>query len=249
MRDPSSIIQVPYNGDEYTVLPINEVPEFDLQDYDLQDEKDFKNYIKSIERICRTSYEYRQMVNFLRENLDMNKCSFYKNVNNIDSFKIKIHIHHEPITLYEICQIVYNKRSFYKESLSEDMISKEVMFLHYKLMVGLIPLAETVHELVHNQYLFIPTSKVMGKYREFVNMYQEFFLPEQLDTLERIEKATLDYDYNQATAVLERNYVYLDLSGSYTLPRYEDVINMMDKRIKEIKSEKKLIKPVYHVQK
>ena len=83
----------------------------------------------------------------------MNKCSFYENVSNIDSNDIKIEIHHEPISLYDICIIVYNKRNFFHENLSE--LLKEVMLLHYKLLIGLIPLAETVHELVHNKYLFI----------------------------------------------------------------------------------------------
>jgi len=172
------------------------------------------------------------MISFLRENMDMNKCSFYENVNNIDSYKIKIHIHHDPIDLYTICLVIYNKRLANREDLSEEMVAKEVMYLHYSLLIGLIPLAETVHELVHNKYLFVPTDKVMGRYKEFVNMYYDFFPPEQLDTLNRIEEATLEYNHLKNVAVLEKRYIYLDLSGAYSLPKYEDIIAAMNNRIK-----------------
>jgi len=247
MRDPNNLQEVPYNDDKITILSINSIPEYDIADYDLLDEKDFVKFIKQIENNIRHSYEYKQMVNFLRDNMDMNKCSFYENVNNIETYKIKIHIHHEPITLYDLVFIVYNKRNFLRESLSDEMIAKEVMILHYNLLVGLIPLAETIHELVHNQYIFVPTDKVMGRYRDFVNMYQEFMTPEQLQVLERIEKFTVESNY--LMNILDKNYIYLDLTGSYKLPRFEDVIASMSRRIDDIKNgrnqvEKQLINPI-----
>jgi hypothetical protein len=244
MRDPINMKSIVYNNDEVTILQINEIPEYDLKDWDLEDEKDFKKYMKTIENNIRHSYEYREMINFLRNNMDMNKCSFYENVNNIETYKIKIHIHHDPITLYDICLVIYNKRKYYGESLSEEMIAKEVMFVHYSLLVGLIPLAETVHELVHNQYLFVPTDRVMGKYRDFVNMYYEFFLPEQLDILERIENYSLEWNDNYKY-ILNKNYVYIDLTGSYAFPKYEDVIGLLKNRVEEVK-ENKTLRPLIH---
>lgn len=243
MRDPNNIIEVMYNNEAITVLPIANIPEYDIEDYDLLDDKDFAKYIKQIEITVRTSFEYRQMISFLRENMDMNKCSFYENVNNIDTYKIKIEIHHEPITLYDIAIIVYNKRNMLRESLSEELVAKEIMFLHYNLLIGLIPLAETVHELVHNQYLFVPTDKVLGRYKEFVNMYYEFIPAEQLDVLQRIEEATLrcnDVNMN----LLSKNYIHLDFTGAYKLPKYEDIIKMMSNRIDDIKTKKTLIHPL-----
>lgn len=245
MRDPNNINTVLDTGEEVTILKIHNVQEYNLRDYDLLDQKDFKKYMTRLENIIRNSYEYKQMVNYLKENLDMNKCSFYENVSNKDNYKIKIHIHHEPITLYDMCIVVFNKRSMYHESLSEEMVAKEVMFLHYNLMIGLIPLAETPHELVHNSYLFVPTTKVLGRYREFVNRYYEFFLPEQLDILERIEKATQDFNAElQAAKVLGRNYIYLDFDQAQNTPNYQEIIKQMDRHIKYIKGETKLQKAV-----
>ena len=246
MRDPLNLIPIEYNNDEYTIISIDHVPEYDIEDYDLFDDGDMKKYISSVEKDVRGSYEYKQMIQYMRENMDMNKCSFYQNVNNIDTTKIKIEIHHEPITLYDICIIVFNKRKFYHESLEEEMVAKEVMYLHYNLLIGLIPVAETVHELIHNQYLFVPTDKVLGKYKEFVELYHPFMLPEQFDILNRIEEATNSYN-NDFQDLLQRNYIYLDLSGAYNFPKMEDVIQSMKNRIDDIRNKKNnnLIVPAF----
>ena len=246
MRDPLNLNPIEFNNEKYTIISIDEIPEYDLADYDLCDDRDFKQYMSAIEKDVRGSFEYKQMIQYMRENMDMNKCSFYQNVNNIDTFKIKIEIHHEPITLYDICLIVFNKRKFYHESLDEEMVAKEVMYLHYNLMIGLIPLAETVHELVHNQYLFVPTDKVLGRYKDFVELYHAFMLPEQFDILNRIEEATNAYN-NDYQSILDMNYIYLDLSGAYSLPKKEDVVQAMKNRIDDIRNKKNntLIKPAF----
>lgn len=235
MRSPNSVKQVDYNTEKYSILKLDYIPPFEDNPYDLLDNKDFTRYIKDIERSCRNSFEYRSMINYLRENVNMNKCSFFQNVNNIDTFKIKIHLHHHPFTLYDLCIIIFNKRSYYRESLNVEMVAKEVMFLHYNLYVGLIPLSETVHELVHNNYLFIPMDKVMGKYQEFINLYEQFMTPEQQDLLERNMEATRAYcDDLALNPLLQKSYVYLDVTGAYDLPTFEEVIDKMNYRIKEI---------------
>ena len=82
-------------------------------------------------------------------------------------FDIKIEIHHYPFSLRDIVEIVIRKREYYKESLSVQMTAKEVMMLHYKLIIGLIPLSQTVHELAHSSRLFVPSDKVLGRYCKY----------------------------------------------------------------------------------
>lgn len=234
MRDPNALVKSYELDTPPAVIQIHDIPDYNLYDYDLNDEKSFKKYIKSIESIVRTSYEYKAMRDFLINYMDMNQCAFYQNVNNTDSHRIRIEIHHEPLSLYDIVLIVYNKRVAFNESLEEEYVAKEVMYLHYNLMVGLIPLAETVHELVHANYLFVPTTAVLGKYREFVNAYEPYMLPEQIETLQYIEEATKVYDSEEAKTILSTNYVHVDLSGAYNMPRMEDIAAMVKGRIKEI---------------
>ena len=145
-----------------------DIPPFDIQDYASDDEE---GLIKDLENHIRGSFEYQEWVKYLREYMDMSKCSVFENINNMETFAIKIHLHHSPITLMELCVTVLQKRKFYRESLLIEAIAKEVMYLHYILVVGIIPLCETVHELVHNQYYFVPNTKVLGRYKEFEKMY------------------------------------------------------------------------------
>ena len=155
-----------------------------IEDYDLMDDKDREKYIKDLERSVRSSYEYRQMVQYLREYMNMNSCAFLPNVTNDVNRRIRIELHHSPFTLHDICSIILNKRMKCNEILTIEAVAYEVMFVHYSLMVGLIPLSETVHELVHTQYLFIPTDKVYGYYRAFVQSYYNYIDPELLDKLD-----------------------------------------------------------------
>lgn len=240
MRDPQNIITIDYvEKNDINLIKISELPEYDIEDYDLNDEKDLKKYFADIEKTIRNSFEYRKMVAFLREYFNMNKCSFYKNITNIDSTKIKIHIHHDPITLFDMVLIVFNKRKFYREELDIQSVAKEVMYIHYNCWVGLIPLAETVHELVHNMYLFVPTTKVYGAYKNFVEAYKDFFSPEQLDLLERIEAATETYEESKGMELLEKNYIYTDFSGAYELPSAEYIANLLKCRLEEIRNANK----------
>ena len=223
------------------IITFNEIPEYDYQDYDIYDDKDFEKYIKDIENVVRQSREYRLFVDFLRENMDMNKCSFFENVTNKNTFKIKIHLHHSPLTLYEIVIIVFNKRMFYHESLEVEMVAKEVMYVHYFLMAGIIPLSETVHELVHSQSLFIPLGKSMGDWEEFLEIYKEFVPEETMNKIDMLRTQTLAYNNEDNVSILQQSPVILQLpgdtgSGLYNTPTIsQNIEDSMMNRISEIK--------------
>lgn len=230
---------------ESNILVIDDIPPYDIKDYDLFDEKDFNKYLQDIERIIRSSMEYREFINYLREYMDMNKCSFFENVSNINSYKIKIHIHHHPLTLYDIVVIVYNKRSFFEESLEAEMVAKEAMYIHYFMMVGLIPLSETVHDLVHDQLIFIPLDKVMGNWEEFLDIYSDFIPTETLEKIERYKRNTLSFSEEENRKLLIQSPTYVKMqeeqdpdctSVSYKLPEMNDIIDAMNKKIEDIKS-------------
>ena len=214
-RDPNNIhrfADYAENIPERMVLP--EIEPFAMPDYDLYNEKEFTYYLRDIEKIVRGSFEYKQMVRFLRENMDMNQCSFFESVSNIDTTSIRIEIHHEPLSLYDIVDTVVRKRQGFNESLEVEYVAKEVMYCHYAMCVGLIPLSETVHQLVHNQYLFIPNDKVYGNWRHFVNSYHDWIAPDVLSTLDRIQELTDMYDEGDWKDLLARQYIYVDVENS-----------------------------------
>lgn len=236
MRDPDLLNKPTITPDKTDVIVINNLPEYDIEDYDLMDEKDFNKFIQDIKRACRNSFEYKELVKYLRENVEMNKCSFYKNVNNINTFKIKIHIHHEPFSIEDIIRIVVNKRISLNECLYIESCCKEVMYLHYNMMVGLIPLAETPHELVHNKYLFVPLDAVYGNYKDFINRYEPYMETEHLVTLDSMIEATKKYR-GEDTAILNRQFVYIDATGAYDLPRLEDIQSLMKETMNNLAQE------------
>ena len=216
-----------------TVIKVDNLPKFDIADYDLTNDKDLMAYFKKIENVCRSSRCYKKLINFLRDYVDMNSCSFYENINNIDTYNIKIHIHHSPLTLFDIVSTIYSKRVACNESLSVPMVAKEVMFNHYKMVVGLIPLSETVHELVHNGFLFVPTTTVFGNYKDFIEQYKKYMDPSLLLNLKKVEEISKEYDINKETKVLELHPIYIDTSGAYELPKTEDIMKMINSKLKE----------------
>ena len=233
MRDNTCIADLP---EPITQININYLPEFDIMDYDLSDPKDTKKYFVDLERMCRNSRAYKKLIAFLREYVDMTHCSFYENINNLDTYSIKIHIHHSPLTLFDIATTIFAKRIANHESIALNLVAKEVMYVHDKMMVGLIPLSETVHELVHNGYLFIPTNAVYGLYQKFLDTYGMYMDETTKKTLESAEEYTQAYDYAKETKVLTMRAVYIDPSGSYQLPNIQDIANVMQTKLNEFDS-------------
>lgn len=229
-----------FNGNANIII-MDEIPPYDKEDYDLFNAKDFKKYTDDIERVVRISMEYREFVNYLRNYMDMNRCAFFKNVTNANTTKIKIHIHHHPFTLYDLVMTIYNKRCANKESLEVELVAKEVMYIHYFLYVGLVPLAETAHQLVHKQLLFVPLDIVMGKYNEFIDMYKDYVPEEALDKLHTYEEMTKTYDEIKNTHILEMSPIYLKLPGddpnalgAYGLPKLADIVDKVKNRVLEL---------------
>ena len=143
----------------------------------------------------------------------MNRCAFLNNITNENTFKIRIEIHHSPFTLRDICSTVINKRMKNGECMYIEAVAYEVIYLHYCLMVGLIPLSETVHELVHSQYIFVPVDKVYGYYKQFIEQYDVD--QELLDKLYQLEQLTLEGNMNQQYKdVLEKKYIQIDMGYS-----------------------------------
>ena len=161
-----------------------------------------------------------------------------ENVNNVESYKIRIELHHSPFTLYDIAIIVTNKRLRTGEPMDVELVAKEIMLLHYSLLIGIIPLSQTVHELVHNNYLFVPIQNVLGKVDEFVDRYGEYMTPQQHDSLDNIKQLSSEYeqDFQLNTDVLNKKYLYVDISGVYNLPTFNEIIQQMQSRIEYIKS-------------
>jgi hypothetical protein len=188
---------------------------FEPKFYDLGNERQKFKYISTIEKLCRSSLEYKEFIEYLRNTLGMDFCSFFHKVSrkNFPKAKIRIEIHHEPFTLYDIVAIVLNYRL--DNDLPHDMltIAEEVMKLHYEGKVGLIPLSETVHELVHNGKLFIPLQFIDIGFNDFYNEYKQTI--KDMDGLTDMLQAKIHLSKEFAEnpkefiSILRKKYIYV----------------------------------------
>ena len=61
------------------IVEINDLT-FEPKFYDLGKDKDKFKFITTVEKLCRTSMEYYDLINFLRINMGMDFCSFFHKV-------------------------------------------------------------------------------------------------------------------------------------------------------------------------
>jgi hypothetical protein len=140
-------------------------------------------------------------------------------------------LHHAVFTLFDIVATIYQKRLALHQSIEENDIAQEVMWNHYRMTVALIPLSETVHELVHNGFLFIPTTAPFGYYKVFAKEYEPFIDPELKRILATNEFYSTQYEFAKETKILNVGTVYIDPTGSYDFPKTEDIINTLQTKI------------------
>lgn len=194
----------------------------------LESDKDKDKYIKRIESVIRTSNEYKDYIAYLKEYVDMTHCAFFNNVQNSQGSKVRIEIHHEPLTLYDIVKTVVNKFIDEATPLNDLYIADEVMELHYKNKVGLIPLSKTVHQIVHNSNeIIIPLDLIYGDFRGFLEEYNDYLDETLINKIETKINDTREFN-SEMTKKLTPSYVYLNVEG-FKLP--QKIIDKIDNEV------------------
>lgn len=236
-----------------STVELPELSYFDGEQYDFMDSKDYGKFLNDTERVVRNSYEYRTLINYLRDTEGMNQCSFLTNVTNVDSTKVKIEIHHSPLTLFDLCSSVVKKRLHNKESMDIFDCAHEVMWLHYIGWVGLIPVSATVHQMIHNQYIFVPTNIIRGNWRKFIEVYYDYIDPDVLDAIDAADEMTKAYlddmtncnnQVNKQMELFNIHQTYLKFQNLDKTAHIDESRNKIKNRITEIKSNKK---QMYHL--
>ncbi len=167
---------------------------FYFQDY--LDESLMHKFIKNTESIIRQSKEYNDYLSLIKTNYNI--LNFDNVLSHINSSDASIEIHHYPLTLYEIIDIIVTHHINKKENFTSFSIAKEVMGLHFKQEIGFVPLTKTNHELAHTDGLFISYKQVFGKWRKFCMDYLDGIsagVQEKLNKLEELSNAGLASDF------------------------------------------------------
>lgn len=193
-------------------------------DFDfIADPDELVKTIKKVEKYVRNSYEYKEYVKYIRDSLNLNACFFFNNAKLMPHSKFHVEIHHGPFSLFDITGVIFKKHMLKYGASKIDFfkIANEVLKCHFDLIVGLVPLSTTAHELVHDGSLFIPLDYYFGDYQEFITKYKKWIPTELINNLQlqqELTKAWYEENKNEQTPfVLQRGFTYLE-SNSFELP-------------------------------
>ena len=145
-------------------------------------DKNREELIKYFEKGIRDSFEYRWLIDMFKKTLNVKECVFFKGYS-IDN-GMKLEFHHHPFTLYDYTEAVVNKQleehddDDHGNYVLENEVKREVTMIHYRLMVGLVPLDPTSHGQVHDGLLDIPPQLIIGDYDRFVESYSKWISEE-----------------------------------------------------------------------
>lgn len=189
--------------------------------------KDRKKFIERIEKNVRSSMEYRDYIRFLKEHIGLDSCIFFQNVSSSNKKHVRIELHHEPFTLYDIVSVVVKKFEEEGIPLNDLAIADEVMELHYANKVGLVPLSKTAHEIIHkSSKLMIPLNMVYGSYSEFIEEYEPYIEDYMFENLEKKIDMTNNLTPESFDAIM-KEFTYLDVDGYDELEKMETNSSIM----------------------
>lgn len=192
--------------------------------YNFSNQKDKTKWINTCEKIIRSSNEYKELILMFKTSRGMNHCTFFKNLSweAYPRAKIRIEVHHEPFTLYALIAVVLNDWLMRDQTPDMFQIAEEVMELHYRGLVGLIPLSKTVHQAVHAGKAIIPLQVIDERWNKFVDEYSYSLeqLPEIVDLIRAKLNLTKEYNRNpeQFKSILRKKYIYVVNEGYESIP-------------------------------
>ncbi len=168
---------------------------------DMWDTKEFHNLVKNVESELRTSELYSSYIGYLKGELGLTKCAVLGEIN--DQMAV-IEMHHYPFTLYDIVNIVTAKKIIINEKVTSFLVADEVMKLHYRNKIGLVPLSKTVHELVHSGEIFINLNQVFGNVNSFVDEYIEGMTVDHIKSYNELIELSKQGYQNDINEILEK---------------------------------------------
>jgi hypothetical protein len=181
---------------------------------DIGDPKEYVKFIRNTEKMIRQSVEYRRYVNFLKTELDLTSCTFLSNININEMKRVSLEFHHYPFSLFDIVSTVltYNQH-FHGPGWSPCIfdLAEEVVEIHYSNKIGLVPLAETVHELAHSGAIFIPLNLVFGDVSSFIKKYKLGMSDELKNQLSSLIDMTERFGEDYDSDTLDRIVTYLEI--------------------------------------
>lgn len=167
----------------------------------------FSKFIKNVELLVRRSEEYKRYIWYLSNVVGLNQCMILNNVNTDTHEDVTIEMHHGPIlTLYDIISImiehyINNEKKFNSLSLARKVIEE-----HYLHEVQVVMLSKTVHELVHDNKIFIHPRQAWGNINAFFAKFKDGIIPEMKERINNYLEISSKYRANDFGILEVGNY-------------------------------------------
>lgn len=204
-------IEVCLKNSQYYYLPFNK-SEVNLSDKNTRDK-----FIKSIERRVRRSKLYKAYINYLKNDLKLDRCAVFGNIQSDKKSKTKVEMHHGPIfTLYDYVSIVLTK--FLHEGNMDRIntfdIAAEVLELHRRKLVQTVMLSEAAHKSMDNPKTapFLTLEQTFGNLFGFIQEYGQYFSPKNIYDLKNyFDNYKYNLDHNIVNSTFKPIFTKYDI--------------------------------------
>lgn len=184
-------------GIKYTKGITNPTVDSKNASYALEFEKDrdyfmilenFVSFVKAVERIFRSSVQYKKYVHYIKFVVGMKRCQIHANIEESDETgeKLALEMHHGPIfTLFDIVSIIVDDQLKRGNRITTFGIADLVAQEHFDNNVQVVMLCKTCHELVHTGDVTLHYNQAFGDLEKFLKKYKAGLSPELFAKLKR----------------------------------------------------------------
>ena len=182
----------------------------------LDNEKQKEKFIKTVERIIRTSSEYSQYIRYLKTTAMLTQCSVLNKLPEEVTKALTIEMHHCPLTLYDLVDIILTRQLKIGEDFTRISIANDVMVAHYMNQVGIVPMTKTMHHMIHENVNLVNKNDIFGNYEAFAETYSTFLTEEHHNKINRVLRTPDEVIMNTRKKYMEVNpdlYIPIDHSN------------------------------------
>lgn len=144
---------------------------------DFVDDTSYSKFIREVEKMVRGSKDYKVFVDYIKNTLGIGFCQVFSQV--YDKVDANVEFHHGPIfTLYDICEVALTKFIRTGTRINTFRVADDVLQLHFDMKVNGVILSKTVHEMAHNEDIFLNINQSIGDVNAYIQDNARYFTPE-----------------------------------------------------------------------
>lgn len=175
-----------------------EIPFYKDDDYFFSIENEV-TFIKAVEKIVRSSKYYSRYIAHVKNDLGLNYCQIKGNIVEDEEADIVdlIEMHHGPVlTLFDVVSIILNHMIIHNQKITTFNVARKVLEEHYAHRVQTVMLCKTVHEMVHDNKIFLNYKQGLGDLYSFLELYYDGLDKTQINVINGYIERSNKYDTN-----------------------------------------------------